>query len=107
MPFEEIPVVKKSSSKAKEKLLTLTGSWASLAAEYTRLVLSKIKPVWYLLQYSKRLIVPSKLCSINCLLDVLPSIPARTEGFAAQSIIQSTGGKLLRSDEHLISPRMN
>ena len=42
---------------------------------------------------SRQLMEHNLLGTINCLLEDLPSIPARTDGLAAQSITQSTLGR--------------
>ena len=70
-------------------------------------MLRSIRPLPRCLQCSSKLMVPCKLCSKTCLLVVRLSIPARTEGLAAQSIIQSIEGKSFRSDVQRISPWIN
>ena len=105
MPDLETPFRSKSCN-SKRPLDVFTGKAASSDAEYTRLVLSNMSPALCLLQYSNKLIVPKRLCSINCLLEDCPSRPARTDGFAAQSITQSTLGRPSISDWERISPRI-
>jgi len=55
-------------------------------------------------QYSSRLTVPKRLCSISCRVVDRRSKPASTLQFAAASIIQSAGGRQSTSLAFRISP---
>ena len=104
IPLEENPLDLNDSLTEYLSSSCIIGSFVNCSAEYTRLVLRRMMPLPFCLQYSSKFIVPTKLCSMTCLLDVSLSIPARTEGLAAQSITQSAAGRAFRSEGLRMSP---
>ena len=84
-----------SSSARTRRSPPARGTPASGCIAYTRLVLSITRAARCARQYSSTLIVPTRLCSTSWRLEVRPSRPARTLGFAAASTTTSAAGRLL------------
>ena len=98
MPFSLMPAGRDwSESRAKTSFFEHKGNSVSVGMEYTRLVLKRRKPARCSLHSSRRLTVPIKLSSINRRELLSLVMPARREGFAAQSRTQSIAGRVSRS----------